>query len=46
MIDTKKDPLPDYEKHSGEADKIKKYFKMESAEEYPKMKLAGVKNLR
>ena len=26
MIDTKKDPLPDYEKHSGEADKIKKYF--------------------
>ena len=27
MIDTKKDPLPDYEKHSGEANKLEKYFK-------------------
>ena len=27
VIDTKKDPLPDHEKHSGEADKLKKYFK-------------------
>ena len=27
VLDSKKDPLPDYEKHSGEPDKLKKYFK-------------------
>ena len=26
VIDVKKDPLPDFEKHSGEQDKLKKYF--------------------
>ena len=26
VIDVKNDPLPDFEKHSGEQDKLKKYF--------------------
>ena len=26
VIDVKKDPLPNFEKHSGEQDKLKKYF--------------------
>lgn len=27
VLDTKKEPMPGYEKHSGEIDKLKKYFK-------------------
>jgi hypothetical protein len=27
VIDTQKEPMPDYEKHSGESDKLTKYFK-------------------
>ena len=27
VLADKKDPLPDFEKHSGESDKLKKYFK-------------------
>jgi len=27
VLDTQKEPMPGYEKHSGEADKLKKYFK-------------------
>jgi len=27
VLDTQKDPMPEHEKHSGEADKLKKYFK-------------------
>jgi ferredoxin len=27
VIDTKKEPLPDYEKHSGEQGRLEKYFK-------------------
>ena len=27
VIDTQKEPMPGYEKHSGEANKLEKYFK-------------------
>ena len=27
VLDVQKEPMPEYEKHSGEADKLKKYFK-------------------
>jgi len=27
VLDVQKQPMPEYEKHSGEADKLKKYFK-------------------
>jgi ferredoxin len=27
VLDTKKDPMPEWQKHSGESDKVKKYFK-------------------
>ena len=27
VLDTKKDPLPEHEKHSGETNKLEKYFK-------------------